>query len=124
MAARRELHTYQTVIPKLLKVFAKSTRNAEKWITQFFPLKRFDSQRGSLLELLDYVQSTTTKAHWEDIARLLRHFNIMSQRMNERFGAGARYPRNWNVNARLPNLAPRSTALKQFWRRHHANVSA
>lgn len=68
---RRQLNTYQSVMPQLLRNLGTTIRSADFLITTNAGPKRLDTRRLFILQLLAYVRQTTGKPCWADVARML-----------------------------------------------------
>lgn len=72
---RRQLHTYRSFIPMSLRELATTMQQAESLITRVASPKRWDMRRSSVLDLLQYVQTTTRKPPYRrDVQDLLDYF--------------------------------------------------
>jgi hypothetical protein len=100
------------VIPCLLQELAKNVIDAELWLTKNVGPKRVGSRRLSLLRLLRYVQDTTKKPHFADVARVLGDVVRQNEELLLKQPALGRKKMLGRIKE-LPNPA----MLKQVWHR-------
>ena len=70
--ARNKMQVYR-YLPKTLRVYAADLRIAFKWITENMGPRRYDSLRGEVLRMLQYIDECTGSPHYEHVADILSH---------------------------------------------------
>jgi hypothetical protein len=111
-------------LARMLRNLATDARNADSFISRIAGPKRWDTRRQFVLRLIDYVQRTTGKPHWETISGLLTsamedYADMPPSILQGALGMSAAHKRRNSANsAGTLSSCVDPDALKQLWRRN------
>jgi hypothetical protein len=116
--ARRQAAVYR-VAPKLLQYLARDIRAASAWVNDNIGPKRYDTLRGSVCELVWYVEVSTGSPQYEQVSELLEHVSLNKTLQKvagdlARFRGGSTYKRKKSA---LPKFLTSPDALKALYLR-------
>lgn len=115
---RFQFEVYQNM-PKLLRTLAKDLREINVRVSKNFGPKRFDFFRFFVVQLLQHVETSTKKPHYQEVSELLEHMhaNALRSPLQSAGVSLRRSRRGEGMKNAVPTLFTSPDALKAHYQR-------